>query len=42
MADLIVVTFKDETAVFSLRAALGKLQRDFIAVQSVQAIMSRL
>lgn len=30
MANLIAVTFEDETAAFSLRAALGKLQREYL------------
>lgn len=41
MADLIVVTFEDETAAFSLRAALGKLQRDYLIEMEDVVVVTR-
>jgi uncharacterized membrane protein len=41
MADLIVVTFEDETAAFGLRAALGKLQKDYLIDMEDVVVVTR-
>ena len=41
MADLIVVTFEDETAAFGLRAALGKLQKDYLIEMEDVVVVTR-
>ncbi|PJN93383.1 hypothetical protein CNY89_21210 [Amaricoccus sp. HAR-UPW-R2A-40] len=41
MADVIVVTFEDETAAFGLRAALGKLQRDYLIETENVVVVTR-
>jgi len=41
MANLIAVTFEDETAAFSLRAALGKLQREYLINMEDVVVVTR-
>lgn len=41
MADLIAVTFKDETTAFDMRAALGKLQKDYLIEMEDVVVVTR-
>jgi len=41
MANLIAVTFQDETAAFSLRAAIGKLQKEFLIDMEDVVVVTR-
>jgi uncharacterized membrane protein len=41
MAYLIVVTFEDESAAFGLRAAIGKLQKDYLIDMEDVVVVTR-